>query len=142
MKKLALFICVFCLFVCAGCGSDGGGRRPPVQEDKVIINPNMTSLAVYTYSLSNPPSEAGLFPGFIGFSVGVIKDNSSISIVKSDITWTSTGDNVGALSPVPGSGTGAYLTLNNSTGTAVVKATYLAGTIDEMLGTVTIHVVP
>ncbi|MCL2144544.1 MAG: hypothetical protein FWH43_03510 [Endomicrobia bacterium] len=139
MKKIAL-LCLFVgLFSCVGCGgSSGGGKRSPVQEDKVSIATNMTYVSEYTYSISTPPA----FAGSIAFSVGVSKDGSSVTTHYGDITWTITGDNVGTLSPVSGT-SGAELILNNTTGTAIVKATYLDGDpIDEMSATVTIKVVP
>jgi hypothetical protein len=142
MKKMLMLAILFSFggaVLFSGC-SDNGGKKINPPEDKVTIMTNMTYGSEYTYSLSNPPALPPI-TNFIGFAIGVSKDGSSISVYYGDITWTSTGVNVGILSPVLGT-SGAELNLNGTTGTTVVKATYLIGTIDEMFATVTIHVVP
>jgi hypothetical protein len=146
MKKVLMSLAVFALFgSIIGCGgSDSGGKKvkPPLIEDKVSVATNMTYVSEYTYSLSNPPNLPGLTSGIIAFRGGVSKGGTSLSLSYGDITWSTTGDNVGTLSPIPGT-TGAELALDGvTTGTTIVKATYLAGTIDELSSTVTIHVVP
>ena len=141
--KFQLSFILLLLFLVLGCGSDNKinrGAPPPVIEDGVYIAVNMSEVAEYTYSLSVPPPES--IPGSISFLVAVAKNGSYLSLVQSDITWTSTGANVGVLAPILNL-TSARLTLDGvTTGTVYVKATYLEGTIDEMSATVTIHIVP
>ncbi|MCL2144546.1 MAG: hypothetical protein FWH43_03520 [Endomicrobia bacterium] len=142
MKKITLFSLFVCLFVCVGCGKDSRGKKRLVQEDKITVKTNLDDYN-YTYSLSNPPQDDPILAaGIIRLGVTVIKDGSGVQLDSSDIKWTPTGDNVGTFSPVP-SGTGAGAVLYPTTsGTLVVKATYLDGTIDEMSDTVTIHIIP